>query len=99
MVLYLISQQSAPRLLYGSDKVAERIELAEPHIHGQAPQPQGIVILVVMRGERTLPAKLVDDSLVRARGNAALPVSFVKSTANERCGQQKQNTSPTHETQ
>ena len=98
MVLHLIVQQRALRLLDGSDEMPEGIEVAKPDIHGQAAQPQRIVILVIVRGERPLPAELVDDALIGARGDAALPVSFVKSAANQHCGQEKENTSPRHET-
>jgi hypothetical protein len=83
MILHLVVQQPALRLLDGPNEVAERIEFPESNVHGQPPQPQRVVILVVMRGERPLPAELVYDALIRARCNAALPAGSIESAAHE----------------
>lgn len=68
--------------------ISEGSELAEPGIHGQAPQPRGIVIGIIMR-KRALPAELADDPLVGTRRYAALPLSLVMSAAYENGSEQK----------
>src|SRR5258706_15098279 len=87
MILHLVVQQRALRLFDGSDEVAEGIELAEPDIHGQAPQPQRIVILVVVGSEGALPAELVKNPLARTPCYVALRVSFLESAADGHCGE------------